>query len=317
MRKLLGTSAVALAVVLCAGAPTALAKDPPKPAAASAATPAKLPPEWAALQASLHPQAGDVTIPAAKAVLHLGDRYYYLPPDEAKRVLVDVWKNPPSAVNDTLGLVLEKGTTFYDNVWGAVITYQDSGHVSDADAKNQDYAKVLSDMQAGDAEDNQQRKSQGYPTMRLVGWAQAPSYDPANHSLIWAREYDNEGQREHGLNYDIRLLGRTGVLSLNMLSGVSSLPDVRAAAETFGKSVTFQPGAAYSDFDVKIDKTAEYGLAGLVAGGAAVAVASKLGLLAILLKFAKLIVIGVIAFGAGIWAFARRLLGRKRDEDAI
>ncbi len=313
---------MALAVALCAVTPAAIAKDRPSatasPASSSGApAAAKLPPEWIVLEKSLHPQTGDVHVPGAKAVLHLGDNYYFLPADEAKRVLVEVWKNPPASVADTLGLVLAKGTTFYDNVWGAVITYQDSGHVPDADAKTQDYAKVLSDMQSGEAEDNKQRKEQGYPTMHLLGWAQAPSYDAATHSLIWAREYDNEGVAEHGLNYDIRMLGRTGVLSLNMLSGMSSLADVRGAAQTFGKSVTFEPGAAYADFDSSTDKTAEYGLAGLVAGGAAVAVASKLGFFAILLKFAKLIIIGVVAVGAAVMGFIRRMLGRKRDKDLL
>lgn len=104
---------------------------------------------------------------------------------------------------------------------------------------------------------------------------------------------------------------------MNMLSGMSSLDEVRTAAQAFGKSASFEPGAGYADFNSSTDKTAEYGLAGLVAGGAAVAVASKLGLFAILAKFAKLILIGVVAFGAAAWAAVRRFFGRDRDKDVI
>lgn len=305
---------MALAVALAAAVPAAgVAKDDPKPAGAEA-RPA---PELVEMQKSLHPQTGDVRIPEAKAVLHLGDNYYFVPAAEAKRVLTEAWRNPPDQAEGVLGMVLEKGTTIYDNVWGAIITYNAGGHVSDKDAAGQDYSKVLADMQSGETQDNQKRKEAGYPTMNLVGWAQPPSYDPANHSLIWARELAIEGQPDNGLNYDVRLLGREGVLSLNMLSSMSTLGDVRSAAQAFGKSVTFEPGAAYTDYNASTDKTAEYGLAGLVAGGAVVAAASKLGLFAVILKFAKLIIIGVIALGAGAVAFFRKMVGRKHDEDMI
>ena len=304
--------ALALGVALALSAPmTAFARDEPKVAAAK--TPA-LPPEMVSLQKALHPRSGDVRIPEAKAVLHLGDRYYFLPADEARRVLVEAWRNPPDSVSNVLGMVFEKGATFVDNAWAAVITYNDTGHVSDADAKEQDYGKVLADMKAGDAAENEQRKAGGFPTMKLVGWAQPPSYNAAEHSLIWAREFDNEGEPTHGLNYDVRMLGRSGVLSLNMVSAMPLLKDVGGAAEAFGKSVTFEPGAGYADFNASTDKAAEYGLAGLVAGGTVVAVAQKLGLIAILLKFSKLIFLGILAFGAGIWAFVKRMLGRGGEE---
>jgi uncharacterized membrane-anchored protein len=290
----------------------ATGKDDPKTEAAGVTQPpSAIPPEMAALEKSLHPQTGDVRIPAAKAVLHLGDRYYFLPADEAKRVLVEAWRNPPDSVSNVLGLVLEKDSTIFRNVWGAVVTYDDSGHVSDSDANSQDYGKVLTDMRASEVEDNKQRKSAGYQTMSLVGWAQAPSYDASSHSLIWAREYDNEGEPVHGLNYDVRLLGRTGVLSLNMVSDMSALSDVRNAAQTFGKSASFEPGATYADFSASTDKTAEYGLAGLVAGGAGLAVAQKLGLFAIILKFGKVILIGLAAFGAAIAGFFRKMFRGK------
>ena len=317
MRKMLGTSALALAAVLAVTLPAAAApKDDPKAASASAARPVAIPPELVALEKSLHPQSGDVRIPEAKAVLHLGDNYYFLPADEAKKVLVQVWRNPPDAVSDTLGLVLAKDTTIFDNVWGAVITYRPTGYVSDKDAASQDYSKVLTDMQSGEAENNQQRKAQGYPAMNLVGWAQPPSYDKGNHSLIWARELALEGEPDHGLNYDVRLLGRGGVLSLNMISSMSAISNVRGAAESFGKSVTFEPGATYADYNASTDKTAEYGLAGLVAGGAAVAVASKLGFFAVILKSAKLIIIGVIAAGAAVLGFFKKMF-RRKEEDTI
>ncbi|NIJ20966.1 putative membrane-anchored protein [Sphingomonas naasensis] len=307
-----GSSAAALAL-MCVAVPLA-AKDTPKGEAAAASP--GLPPAMVALEKSLHPQSGDVRIPEAKAVLHLGDRYYFLPAAEAKRVLVEAWHNPPETGDGVLGLVLAKDTTIFDNVWGAVISYEDTGHVDDADARSQDYGTVLKGMQDGTEQQNADRKQAGYPAMHLVGWAQPPSYDGVNHSLIWARELAVEGDPANGLNYDVRLLGRTGVLSLNMLASMKDIGDVRSAAQSFGRSVSFEPGGGYSDFNASTDKAAEYGLAGLVAGGVAVGVAKKVGLLAIFLKFGKVILLGVAAFGAAAWGAVRKFFGRK-DEETI
>jgi uncharacterized membrane-anchored protein len=171
-------------------------------------------------------------------------------------------------------------------------------------------------MQEGAEEQNAERKQAGYPAMHLVGWAQPPAYDVANHSLIWARELAVEGDRANGLNYDVRLLGRSGVLSLNMLSSMQDIGNVRSAAQSFGRSVSFEPGAGYTDFNASTDKSSGYGLAGLVAGGVAIGVAKKVGLLAIFLKFGKVILLGLAAFGAVAWGAVRKIFGRK-DEEVI
>ena len=75
--------------------------------------------------------------------------------------------------------------------------------------------------------------------------------------------------------------------------------------------VEFKSGKRYTDFNSSTDKVAAYGLAALVAGVAA----KKLGLLALLgagiLKFAKVIVIAVVAFGAGVVRWFKARMGSK------
>jgi uncharacterized membrane-anchored protein len=67
----------------------------------------------------------------------------------------------------------------------------------------------------------------------------------------------------------------------------------------------FKPGSKYSDF-VRGDKVAEYGLAGLVVGGAGVALV-KSGLLQ---KFGKLIVVGFVALAGLVKKMFASLSGR-------
>ena len=306
MRMRISASMVALGLASVLAAPAGAQND-------TAAAGPKISPEMVQFEKSLHKQTGDVAIPEAHAKLHLGDRYYFIPADEAKTVLTKVWGNPPDVADGTLGLVFEKGTTIFDSVWGAVVTFQDTGYVPDKDAKTQDYDKVLADMRTAEADDNAQRQKNGYPTMHLAGWAQQPSYDPATHSLIWARDLQVSGSKVDSLNYDVRLLGRKGVLSLNMLADMDHLSDVRTAAADFGKAASFEAGSTYADYDKSVDKTAEYGLAGLVAAGAGIVVAKKLGFLAILLGFKKFIIIGIAAIGATMRRWFGKLFGRNRD----
>ncbi len=262
---------------------------------------------------NLHKQGGDVPIPAAHAVMHLGSRYYFLGPTEARRVLTEIWHNPPSASEGVLGLILPAGKSVVDNVWGAVVTYQDSGYVPDTDASRQDYDKVLSDLREGEAADNEARKKEGYPELHVVGWAEPPAYDKANHSLIWARDLRSSDATIDGLNYDVRSLGRHGVLSLNMIWDMPHLAEVRTAAADLGNAASFEKGATYADYDKSVDKTAEYGLAGLVAAGVGAVAVKKLGLLAIMLGFGKKLFVLVAIGVAAAWKRIKGLFVREPD----
>jgi uncharacterized membrane-anchored protein len=267
-----------------------------------------------AFEKSLHPTGGTVQVPGAHSSLNLGDQYYFLPAEEAKKLLVEAWGNPPDSVSDVLGMVFPKGRSFYDGTWGAVVTYDDTGHVEDKDAQSQDYDSVLENMKSGEADENAARKEAGYGAIHLVGWAQAPTYDSANKTLIWARNIKFDGAAENTLNYDVRKLARSGVVSMNMIDGMSHLALVRTAAGDLGRTVQLDSGSRYADFDSSTDKMADYGLAGLVAAGAGVAVAKKAGLLGIILLFLKKGIVIVLAAAAGAWAWFKRKFGFGKDE---
>jgi uncharacterized membrane-anchored protein len=263
-----------------------------------------------ALEKSLHRIHGDVPLPDAKARLALGSGYYFLGPADARKVLIDAWGNPPDSADGVLGIIFPDGKSFLDGSWGAVVTYMPTDFVPDTDASTADYDKLLKDMQSGEAEENESRKKDGFPAVHLVGWAQPPTYDAARHDLIWAREIAFAGEDEHTLNYSIRHLGRHGVLSLNMVSAMPDLASIRTAARALAKTAEFDPGSRYSDHE-QGDRTADYGLAGLVAAGAGLAVAKKVGVMAVVLAFAKKgVVLIVAAFGAAV-AWVRRRFRKK------
>ena len=254
---------------------------------------------------SLTFQEGTIKLPGDIATLTLPPSFRYLPPADTERLLVEGWGNPPGSV--TLGMIVPANVSPLDqNGWGAVITYDKDGHVKDDDADSIKYDELLKDMQQGVSDNNAARKEKGYPPMTLVGWAERPHYDKAQHKLYWAKELRTEGDQGSGLNYNIRVLGREGVLVLNAIAGRDQLDAIKGEMQKVTAFTNFNPGQRYTDFNSSTDKTAEYGLAALVAGG----VAAKLGLfgklLALLLAFKKIILLAVAGFGSVIYKFFKR-----------
>jgi uncharacterized membrane-anchored protein len=263
-----------------------------------------------AIEGRLAWQQGSVVLRDGLATLQVPAGFRYLDAEGARAVLVDLWGNPPQGADETLGMIFpaDVGPTD-EGSWGVVITYDEDGYVKDDDAAKIDYAKLLREMQADTRDESKARERAGYGTMRLVGWAQPPHYDAAAHKLYWAKELDFGDSDEHTLNYNVRVLGRRGVLVLNAVSGMGELTRVETGMGDVMGFVNFNDGHRYADFDPSIDKVAAYGIAALVAGK----VAAKAGffkvLLAALVAAKKLVLVAVL----GLIAVLRKLFGRKEE----
>ncbi|KQZ66246.1 hypothetical protein ASD53_17675 [Lysobacter sp. Root559] len=246
---------------------------------------------------SLQYSEGKVAVAQAKAHLNLGKEFRYLGAADARKVLEQLWGNPPDA--DVLGMVVPRGGDLLDDKgWAVVVTYADEGYVSDEDAAKIDYSEMLQEMKDGTKESNAERREAGYGGIDLIGWAEPPRYDAAAKKLYWAKELAFEGSENHTLNYDIRVLGRRGYLSLNAVAGMGEIGQVRAGMQQLLPAVEFDQGARYADYDSSSDKTAAYGLAALVGGG----IAAKAGLFGkigvLLLGLKKLLIPLVLVIGA-------------------
>lgn len=259
--------------------------------------------------ASLKFQTGKITLPGNIATLNLPSNFRYLPPADAERVLVQGWGNPPG--NPSLGMIFPAELSpLAEDGWGVVITYDKDGHVKDDDADSIKYDDLLKEMKEATLEASKERKKDGYGGIELVGWAEPPRYDKTSHKFFWAKELKFGDSKAEGnsLNYNIRVLGREGVLVLNAVATMKQLSTIKTEMPQIVEITNFTAGNSYNDFDSKTDKVAEYGLAALVAGG----VAAKLGffgkIFAFLLAFKKLLFIGLIAIGAGVM----KLLGRNK-----
>jgi len=293
-----------LTALLCLTLSSLVAAAPPEEAAPAKTMTAEQ------FLAQLHFQRGKITLPGGIATLDLPANFRYLSPTDAERVLVDAWGNPPGF--HSLGMIVPAGISVLEREsWGVIVTYEKEGHIKDDDADSIKYDELLKDMQASVLDGNAERKKQGYPGMQLVGWAEKPSYEKQSHKLYWAKDLKIDSG-EHSLNYNVRVLGREGVLNLNAIASIQQIEAIKKEMKQVTGFTEFTEGNRYADFDSKTDKVAEYGLAALVAGG----VASKLGLfgklLALLLAFKKALILIVVGAGAAIVKFFGSIFKKKQ-----
>lgn len=205
------------------------------------------------------PQAENVV---AKAVLKTRDGDMFI--DEANsRKFFELTGNIPEPGNNIL---------YSQDGWWAAFSFDPIGFVKDDEKIDAD--ALMKSMKESDGPANEERKKLGIPPLYTEGWYIPPHYDTVTKRLEWGVRLRSEGRES--LNYTIRLLGRTGVMSATLVSSPTRLD---ADVKSFKDSLTgfdFNSGERYAEFK-QGDRVAEYGLAALIAGGAA-AVATKKGL---------------------------------------
>ncbi|RTQ50295.1 DUF2167 domain-containing protein [Hymenobacter gummosus] len=256
------------------------------------------------IQASFRYQTGRITLTEGRGTFTVPAGMRYLDAAQSRHVLTRLWGNPESTTEGLEGMVFpaDKGPLDEKN-WAFIVSFESMGYVKDDDAEEIDYTELLGDMQQEIKDANPDRKAAGFPTMELLGWAAAPHYDKAAHALHWAKKIQFEGSEGPTLNYDVRILGRKGVLSLNAVANTDQLAVVQAQIPAVVKGTDFAQGQRYADFNPDIDEVAAYSLGGLVAGK----VLAKVGAFALLAKFWK-VLLGLLA--AGFTAIRRFFTGR-------
>ncbi len=247
---------------------------------------------------------GSITIPKG---------FKYLNQNQAERVLVELWGNPKNE-NISLGMFLpenqgvmsQKGYVFN-------IQYDEIGYVKDDDADDIDYDDLLEQMKKDAEEENKTRIKDGYEPINIVGWAATPFYDKDKKILHWAKTIKFGKDPINTLNYNVRILGRKGVLVLNAIATESDLTLVQKDIHNVLDIVQFNDGYQYEDFDSSVDEVAAWTIGGLVAGK----VLTKLGIFAIIAKFGKVIVLALLGFFGVFKNKITNLFSKNTQEEVV
>ncbi|HYB63862.1 MAG TPA: DUF2167 domain-containing protein [Steroidobacteraceae bacterium] len=192
--------------------------------------------------------------------------------------------------------------------WGAYLIFDDDGYVKDDEKIDAD--AILKTLKENTEASNAERRRRGFPELHVTGWSIPPAYNATTKRLEWATLLQSQGNQ--ATNFFTKVLGRRGVTTIVLVSAPENTTTAVADLNGVLTGYRFKQGDTYAEYRPG-DKVAEYGLAGLIVGGA-VAAAVKTGLLKGLWKFLvagiaafwKLIVAAAVAVVAGVRSLFKR-----------
>lgn len=211
------------------------------------------------------------------------------------RTIMEANHNPTTGRE--LGFVAADGEN-----WFAVFEFSDVGYVKDEEKDSLDADALLTSIKDATAAGNQERMKRGWPTMTIVGWETPPRYNELSHNLEWAIRAQSEG--EPVVNHNTRLLGRGGVMEVTLVVDPSLLQETMPKFKAMLDGFQYKQGHRYAEFRAG-DKTAAYGLTGLIVGGGTAALV-KTGAFKWIWK-------GLVAAALAIGAFVKKLFSRRSD----
>lgn len=244
-----------------------------------------------------------------QALVHLSEDYAFLPAGPAAELLAAIGNQTGETL---IGLILSRNP---ESTWSMQIEYIETGYISDAEAAHLDKDDLLNTITENTVEDNKWRIKQGVKPLNVIGWAEAPFYDEKTRSLIWSISAAEEGAaaQESIVNYNIKALGREGLVSMTFVTGLDKIVDEKYIALGLAQRLTYNDGKKYEDFNAKTDQLAAFGLGALITGVAVkkTGIFAALGLLAA--KFAKVIGIAIFAGIAGFSGKIKNVFKKKDD----
>lgn len=194
--------------------------------------------------------------------------------------------------------------------WFVVFFFDKVGYVKDDEKATLDAAALLEQRKQGSERANEERARAGLPLLHVVGWSVPPHYDETTHNLEWGLRLTSTSGGQT-VNYEVRLLGRRGVMRCTWVGGPDELQSSLPWFRTLLADYSFTTGERYAEYR-QGDEIAKMGLTALIAGGAA-AVAYKTGLLKYLWKFGVLILAGSAAAIKRVW---NRFFGKQESVDS-
>lgn len=233
------------------------------------------------------PGAGEI---AGKATIDLAEDFVFLDAAETARY-VEWSENIPAGDEYLFGPA-------NDN-WEAYFAFSPDGYVRDDEQLDPD--ELLATLRRNQAASNEERRQRGWPELAIEGWQVPPRYNEATRTLEWATRLVASNDGHVTVNYNTRVLGRKGTMSVQLVARPENFDAGLAEFNAHMDGFAYNAGQRYADYRSG-DRVAEYGLAALVTGGA-VAAAGKKGLFKVIGVFLastwKLLLAGLA--GIGLW----------------
>jgi uncharacterized membrane-anchored protein len=250
--------------------------------------------------AAMHWQPGPVELPSSHSkVATLG--YKIITGTDAHRYRELADPTPSTAV--------EAAAVNFNSGDEIVYQYFDEGYVSINDWADINPDTLLAELKRNTEVTNKARRERGDPELHVSGWVEKPSLNRDTNTVSWIFSATRSDGAQL-INAVALKLGRNGYEKIIWITDpASSMDGFRIAINGH----QFEPGYRYSDH-VTTDRSAAYGVAGLVAGVLgvkALKVAAGAGLFAALASSGKALGALIILPFVALWGLVKRLFRRR------
>ncbi|MBC9915229.1 DUF2167 domain-containing protein [Chitinophaga varians] len=207
------------------------------------------------LHASFTYQEGKVVLNNG-VVLSVPEGYRFLNAVQGRTLVERLWGNPQNP--GFLGLLLPKpGSRAESNLFGIEISMDESGYLSQPEARQLNYNVLMQKMQQHLVQENNWRSRRGLNTVTDMYWALPPVYHETDNTLHLARMLQL-GKNAAVLNYELRILTRTGALCLTAVANTGQLEQLQALMPAMCAHVHLPIGQRYLDFNPHTDRMAAW-----------------------------------------------------------
>jgi len=209
---------------------------------------------------------GVIPLAEGRVKLTVPEGFKFINAEQSRFILENLWGNMQD--QDVFGMIVKNDfkVTRLVNDYSFVISFSDIGYVQDQEDTDLDHADLLETLKTNMELSNENRVKQGVNTMTVESWALVPYYDSYKKALYWANKIAVNGTNEEILNYNLRLLGKTGVIKINAVATMDQFPEIKRILPLIITQTRFDEGQKYSDYVKGRDLNSEWTINELIAG---------------------------------------------------
>jgi uncharacterized membrane-anchored protein len=209
---------------------------------------------------------GVIELAGGRVKLTVPEGFKFINAEQSRYILEELWGNMPDS--EVFGMIVKENfkVTRLVNDYSFVISFSDIGYVPDNKNISLDHDELLATLKKNMQISNENRIAQGVNTLSVQSWALVPYYDAYKKALYWANKIAVNGTDEEILNYNLRLLGKTGVIKINAVATMDQFPEIKQVLPLIITQTRFEEGEKYTDFNKNKDAKSAWTITELVAG---------------------------------------------------
>lgn len=192
--------------------------------------------------------------------------HYFIDAPQSKFILENLWGNAQD--EEVLGMIVRSDflPNETNNDYSFVISYSPTGYISSAERVEFDHNDLLHQIQEQLQASNKLRVEQGLNVLQAENWVMVPYFDNYKKALYWATELKVNGSEESLINYNLRLLGKDGVIKINAVGTMDQLGKIKQVLPYLLAQTEFLEGFRYNEYNADTVIESNWKLEELIAG---------------------------------------------------